>query len=236
MLANKTKKTLFILSLVTIIALLSVLFINKYNGQNSTLITTNAIIKESTSDELPTFHMSYDYAIAGNTEDLMKFADNVVIGKYEEYLEEWHAGEQFFSELYTFKVEKAIKGNLVDTIKVSIPRNRIKNIEYEGHNYELDMDLPHYSKPDLTSTVVLFLGSEKDGGIYTPSSLPFQIKFTSDGNAELLWRNADPMENYLVQTKSKQYIQVISENYDIAEIDEISGMNKEKLFSELSQK
>lgn len=183
-----------------------------------------------------TLVIASEYEVAGNVEDLMMFAANVVVGQYDEFVEERNMGEQFYSEVYTFKVEHAMKGTLMDTIKVAIPRNRIKTIEYEGQNYEVNLDLPEYSKPEPDRTIVLFLGNEKEGGIYTPSSLPFQIAFSSDGVAELLWRKAEYENEQLLQTKNKQTIKVVTEKYDLEAIDEISGINKETQLSALSQK
>ncbi|WP_176475408.1 hypothetical protein [Paenibacillus sp. 7541] len=166
--------------------------------------------------------------MAGDVEGLVKNADYIVTGKFERSSEAWEMRkEPYYKEgdLYNFKVDTNLLGDLTEIIKVGIPHFQRLTTSIEGKEYSADIIEPHYVKPETDKQYVLFLSKYNDN--YVPSVSPFIIEI-DDQDAAILKYNSDnaPKTFKISGTES---IEFSGDDNDYSEIDEITGMNKSTL-------
>jgi len=171
-----------------------------------------------------------EYDIAGDVYSLKKQATYIVIGHYETFVQQADMGSGYSSELYTFEVEEAIKGDLQGKIEVSLPSHRLETVKWHNKSYEVRFQLQNYVKPDPSQTMILFLSEQKDG-VFPPSSHLFQISIHANGTAQLLYNTLEQIERIHVSQLESIEVELRTDN--LTAIDRVTGKPIERLLEVL---
>ncbi|QHW34658.1 hypothetical protein GZH47_30275 [Paenibacillus rhizovicinus] len=175
---------------------------------------------------------SADYAVSGTVGGLVNFADYIVTGHYVSFQESWNMGEQYWSEVYRFVIEKADFGHVGGTISVAIPHYRQIDTRIDGETYSVHLDLPNDSQPAIGEQYVLFLKQNQRKDSYGPAAVPFQVEINHAKLAELKYNTYSKSKE--LKTKTNDTIIFSSESIDVAAIDEISGLSEAEFRQQLS--
>ncbi|GIP26844.1 hypothetical protein J23TS9_19740 [Paenibacillus sp. J23TS9] len=175
-----------------------------------------------------------DYAVSGDVNGLVKLADYVVTGHYEKFLENWDMGENYYSDVYQFVIDKVNYGDLSGNINVAIPHYQQRSTVVDNQQYEANIDLPNYTQPEMGQQYVLFLKKYEPKNIFTPASVPFQVEIDkSSGVSKLIFNNNITKQE--VKTKNNDTIVFSTESIDIGSIDKVSGLNNEELEQQITK-
>ncbi|AJS59092.1 hypothetical protein [Paenibacillus sp. IHBB 10380] len=171
-----------------------------------------------------------DYATSGNVKGSVERADYIVTGHYEKFIKDMDLGSQHMGEVYSFKVEDSLLGDVEGSIRVSIANYQIMKQTIEGYDYEAKVGLPNHVKPDFNKKYVLFLRFVEDIDMYGSAVLPNHIELDDSGTATLNYNQITTGED--VNTKGDKAIFSVGE-FNIPAMDKITGMTQEELFEQI---
>jgi len=201
-----------------------------------------------TSEDVEQKHVkiSPDYAVANNISEMVKNAETIVIGTFQEYKHSYNAernprndqeeSKDTYSEakVYAFRIEKQLKGNVSEpSIQVSIPHTKeVTGLRDEQGN-ELRVRIPSvgHVQPQLGKKYVLFLTKDEKSNLYLAPFTPYMIEIKSD-NKVVLQKPPEKAESSLRTKRSHYHIDV--EGVHLKQ-DEISGKDLDSLIDEMEK-
>jgi hypothetical protein len=214
------------LLLIIIMSLILLVYYHNTNDKLLNNVSSNSAYKVSSEA---------DYAVSGSIEGLVNFSDYVVTGHYEKFIEDWDMGEKYFSEVYSFVIDSTLYGVLNEkSIKIAIPHYIEMSETIENELYSTILDLPNYSKPDLSKKYVLFLKKFEPKNIYTPASVPFQIEIDGNKKGQLKY-NKKTSNSKVVKTKNNKNIEFSFEAIDLGSADKITGLEESEIYSKINE-
>ncbi|WP_310833067.1 hypothetical protein [Paenibacillus pedocola] len=175
-----------------------------------------------------------DYAVSGDLSGLVGFADYIVTGHYEEFIDNWDMGEKYISDVYQFVIDKVNYGDVSGQIEVAIPHYQQLSTVVEGQQYEAKIDLPNYTQPEKGRKYILFLKKVEPKNIFTPASVPFQIEIDQTNKGTLKFNSNKNTEKEVLTESRKEKIVFSIEGVDIEAIDTITGKTLKDLESQIT--
>ncbi|WP_127531261.1 hypothetical protein [Paenibacillus kobensis] len=218
----KGRRTVIIIAVVIVLLIISILV--------SRHISTTT--RNYSSHQVFNVTSHYDYAVSGDLNGLVSFADYIVTGHYDKFQESWNMGEDYYSDVYQFVIDEVNYGDVTGTISVAIPHYQQLSKLVDGQLYTSNIDLPNYTQPSIGQKYVLFLKKYEPKNIFTPAAVPFQIEIDPSSVSKLKYTTK--ISNKEVKTKSGDTIIFSSEAVDIASIDKISGLSDQDLKQQIS--
>mgnify|MGYP001456938655 CR=1 FL=1 len=197
------------------------------------------------TEEPKQIKVSPDYAVATDISEMVKNAETIVIGTFQEYKHSYNAernpkneheeSKEAYSEtkVYSFNVEKSLKGDVTESssIQVSIPYTKELTGLRDEQGKELRFRIPSigHVQPTLGKRYVLFLMKNERTNSYQAPFTPYMIEIQNDNKVVL----QKPQEKVQTSFRSSNNQYQISVEGVHLEKDEISGKDLNVLINEV---
>ncbi|RJE83044.1 hypothetical protein D3P07_25780 [Paenibacillus sp. 1011MAR3C5] len=173
-----------------------------------------------------------DYDITTNLAEMAKKAELIVEGQYKNKFGTTHRSGNFYSDEYTFVVDRVLFGDLDQSeISISIPSYQVYSLRQDDRLYEAKASGPYFEQIKAGKTYILFLRTQDGYDEYIQACLPFQISFDDQDMATLDFLRTISEDVKITPNGDKLIVK--REALGIEHLDRISGMSREQIIEQL---
>lgn len=185
------------------------------SGQESSqdhpaVLTPDETRGQDVSADIPERGHISEYPVAATLDEMWERSGHVVSGRFGRLEEVWNMSrdpadpskesetDRFLGQLYTFTVEKTLKGEAEGEILVNIPYMQTIHGEFsnavwdqsgklekeatEFYPYRVERLWDYYIEPEMGRRYLLFLSYGASSGHYFPAIEPYRVSLAEDGS------------------------------------------------------